>query len=144
MRREPYPARPGFTLVEICVVLAILAVALLALPGRMLPGLRGRAGAAAALRLADDLAATRAAALAEGGMRELRIDPGGRFYRVGGQSRALPDGARLAGSGGAVWFFADGSARGGPVSLTDGGRVWRISIDALSGRIAWRGPGGGG
>jgi prepilin-type N-terminal cleavage/methylation domain-containing protein len=134
MRSRHLPAPPGFSLLEISVVLAILAAAIAALPSRLLPALSGRAAVAAAAAIATDLRAVRDAARTEAAERDVLIGPDGGSYRLPGGMRALPADTRLAGPP-RLRFFADGSASAAALSVIVGGhRAW-VRVAPLTGRI---------
>ena len=139
-------AATGFTLIELLVVLAIIALAMIAVPSIVagLPGVRLRAAT-------DDMVATlrglHEEAIRRQDTTELILDPVARAYRdsTGRGAQALPPvvssvGFRAITIGPAVplvriRFFADGSASGGTIRLQHGSLSTSIVIDWLTGRV---------
>ncbi len=136
----------GFTLLEMLVVLAIIALAVSALPVLTagLPGVRLRAEAD---RIAATLRDLRERAIREDATTELVVDPAARAYAASGEPRAhrlpadvvsiaiepaiaapMPDARRIR-------FFADGTATGGTVVLRGAHRAMSIAVDWLSGAV---------
>ena len=142
-------AAHGFTLIELVVVLLVLAVAVaVVVPGlgRGTEGLRARAevaGFSAFLRHAREQAVTR------GRTHEVRIDPeehlmvlalpGSDKVRA---SRKVAQGLRVFASTPTaltVRFLPQGLSSGGSFRLeAPGGRVYFVTVDALTGRVAHR------
>ena len=134
----------GFTLIEVIVVLVILGLglALLATRGPLRSAaldLRAATGEVAqALRLA------RTRAIATDRTVVVSLDPAGNAFRVGsGPAQPLPRGVAMealatqgAAPGIAAFRFApDGSASGGRITLTAGGRQAMVGVDWLTGRV---------
>lgn len=127
----------GFTLIEMVVVLAILAVAVgLAVP---LFGSRG-AGAelnAAAIRLRTAIAEARATAIAEDRPVSFRGDVAGGFWLdnrhrpLDGEDRQL---RILTAGGAAISFFPSGSSSGGRIVVQGPYARRQIAVDAVTGR----------
>ncbi|HUK59488.1 MAG TPA: GspH/FimT family pseudopilin [Stellaceae bacterium] len=133
----------GFTLVELLIVLAIMAVA-----GTMLAthfGV-GRAGAelrAASRELVAALDETRSVAIAQNRIAALTLDAGTRRYRDARGFHAIP--ARLAvawrglvpaggdGRTAAIYFFPDGSSSGGEIDFAAGDAKRAVSVDWFTG-----------
>ncbi len=137
----------GFTLIEMLVVLAVLA---------LIVGLIVSRGPARSQRLETDAAArglvgalrvARAQAIAQNRPVGVSVDVAGHAYRTGdGTLRTLPPalaisvttvtgqtaGDRL----GAISFAPDGSSTGGRIELAESGRVVRIGVDWLTGRVS--------
>lgn len=140
-RIPPVPAAgtPGFTLIEMIVVLVVLglvgSIVLSRGPLRS-PILDLRAGArvmAAAMRGA------RAQAVDADHDVTFTIDADHRDYGVrGGARRPLPAGLELAGKPEPVVFHPDGSASGGAVTLAENGRQLVIRVDWLTGAVTLR------
>lgn len=139
-------AGAGFTLVEVLVVLAIAALAMVAVPQLIagLPGIR--------LRIAADdmvlvLKGLRDEAMRQQVTTEIVIDRATRVYRVSTRTAAqrLPEvvGAigftapaiRSVSETQRIRFFADGSASGGTIRLVHGGLSQSITVDWLTGRV---------
>ncbi|HEY0202915.1 MAG TPA: GspH/FimT family pseudopilin [Acetobacteraceae bacterium] len=138
-------AAAGFTLIEVIVVLVILGLgmALLTTRGRLRStalDLRAATGEITqALRLA------RARAIVTDRQVVVALDPAGNAFRVGsGPAQTLPRGIVLEATavqgpaiGIAAFRFApDGSASGGRITLTAGGRSAMVGVDWLTGRVS--------
>ena len=146
----PETVQGGFTLIELVVVIALLAlVAAVAAPtaGRLFD-LSAPAGDAA--RLATALRKARMAAIAEGRVHHVLIDPARREWHDGGGTVTFsglatitavvpPAGQRANGAADFI-FLPDGSATGGRIVLGDGQRRQSIAVDWLTGRVAIAGP----
>ena len=138
----------GFTLIEVVVVLFVLALATaVVVPGigRGTEALRARAevsGFSAFLRHAREQAITRRR------IQEVRIDPDAHLIvlveagsdtvrssrRIGQAVRIDADATALT-----VRFLPQGLSSGGKYRMeTPGGRVYEITIDALTGRVVNR------
>ncbi len=139
----------GFTLVEMLVVLAILAVTAAA-SGLMLSGGRaGRAVEATAGRLAADLARTRIDAIRSGEPRALVFDGAANGWRrEGAPPVVLEPGVRLdlstarearatAGPGGTatVAFLPDGRSTGGRIDIRSGTVRRSLVVEWLTGTV---------
>lgn len=137
----------GFTLVELLVVLAVLALVLTLLPP-LLEGNQARAELTAAAReVAAALRETRGLALRDGRVESFAVDGRAGTFRAGASGRLhhLPAGLRLsldppaggaAAAQGVIRFFADGSSTGGGLALTQGGRRSHVAVDWLTGRVS--------
>jgi general secretion pathway protein H len=137
---------PGFTLIEMMVCLAILAVVLTLLPP-LLGRTRDNAALAEAARtLAAALRETRDEAITTGRDTSLAIDLASGTFRDGsGKVQSLPPGIRLSlvtttqerlgERSGAIRFFPDGSSTGGGISLAHDDRRDDVLVDWLTGRI---------
>lgn len=134
----------GFTLIELVVVLAILGLLLALLPDALSVAIPGQQLRAAAYQLADDLKDARTRAILTG--KSVEVPIGLSEGRTSGSpSRRLPrdtmirieDVPRRTFAGGQelVRFFPDGSASGGKINLSTGGRTYAISVDWLTGRV---------
>jgi general secretion pathway protein H len=140
----------GFTLIEILVVLAIIALAL----GATIPAyssiVDGARLRAAARDLANELRALRTAAIGRHEPVALSVAADGTGYRSPLHQTAvlLPSGATLAvvprdlgaqpGRKAEIVFFEDGSSSGGEVVIRRTDAVHVIDIDWLVGRISIR------
>ncbi len=137
----------GFTLVELLVVFAILALVISVAPvalRRTLPGLELKA---AARELADAFRDTRGIAVRENREAVLTIDVDERIYRVDRRSErrqiknsitiSLVTAASEAADGGTgrIRFFPDGTSTGGRVTLTQADRAYDLRVDWLTGRV---------
>lgn len=133
-------ADSGFTLMEMLVVLALLAV----VAGIALPVARrqndGVALRATAHQLAAHMRTARGAAIRDSAEKTLVLDAGGRRYWVEGVTKvqALAKGVELRVAG-ALRFYPDGTSTGGTVVLAGGGSAAEITLDTLTGtpRLQW-------
>lgn len=142
-------AQRGFTLIEVLVVLALVAVAsLLALGafGGGIEGMRLRAearGIAAGLRMAQALAA------ASGQPQEVQVRPAAHAWTdPRGRARELPAGIALEFTGarevqpsadtGAIRFFPGGGSTGGRITVRRESAAWDVDVAWLTGEVSIR------
>ncbi len=146
--KSPAPGPDGFTLLELMVVLALLAL----LMGLVLPGLqrtikkeRDRASLrqlATVLRLARSQAAT-----SRQRVRVFMDRETGRYWLEGSGRRGVLTGMRL-GKISLVWqdqerrqgyiaFYGDGSSSGGKLALEDAtGRQYTLEVAVITGKVS--------
>lgn len=135
----------GFTLIEVIVVLVILGLGMALLTTR--GPLRSTALdlRAATGEITQALRLARARAIATDRQVIVALDPAGNAFRVGSSpAQTLPKGVVLEATavqgpavGIAAFSFApDGSASGGRISLTAGGRRAIVGVDWLTGRVS--------
>lgn len=150
-RRSCAPRSAGFTLLELLLVVAVMASALALLGGAVAGALPGQQLRDATARLAAELRATRARAVATGEDQVFRLDPASRHWAsgpAGGEARRsglLPEGlslratvAREAQPGpdeAAIRFFADGTSSGGRIVLSRDSAAWRVDVAWLTGAV---------
>jgi general secretion pathway protein H len=139
-------ASAGFTLIEMIVVMAILALiaGLVMTRGPMNgPGIQAQVAAADMARL---LRRARAEAIAQGKPAAVTVEPGANAVRAGaGAPTPMPRDVRIvaaatAGEWGVgpsrtIRFWPDGSSSGGRIFLTAGQRKLAVTVDWFTGRV---------
>jgi len=137
---------PGFTLLEVLVVLVIIAMATTLAAMVFSGGLDGMRLRSSSKEIAAQLRYTRTQAIATGLPQRFSIDPRGhRWHAAGNRQGKIPPalgvdfiGARevqpRAGEGGIV-FFPDGASTGGRVQLSVKRAAWRIDVSWLTGEV---------
>lgn len=127
----------GFTLLEMLVTLAIMALA----AGIVFPALQlltgGRAGDDAAALVAQAMVQARSQALREDAAATVTLDRLGNrlVLSPGSASLDLPPGAVVELPTRGLTFYPDGSATGGSVGIAAGARALTVTVDPLTGRI---------
>ena len=142
----------GFTLLEIVLVMAIIALATVLAAAAMTGGFKGMQLKASAKEIASNLRYTRTQAIATGQPQRFVIDPVKHVWQApNAHHGSIPDklaieftGAREAqvkgapSSQGAIEFFPDGAATGGRIRLTAGTAAWDIDVAWLTGQVKVR------
>ena len=136
----------GFTLVELLVVLAILALVMAVIPPFLAGGQARAELSSSAREIASALHETRSLAIREGRSETFVVDgTAGAFRAAGGApERRVPAGLRLSLltlankrlDVGVIRFFGDGSSTGGSVSILQGERRSDVTVDWLTGRVS--------
>ena len=147
IQRFPSGRAPGFTLLEVLVVLVIIAMATTFAAMALGGGLDGMRLRSSSKEIAAQLRYTRTRAIATGQPQRFSIDPRARTWR-GPDNRhgEIPKslgvdfiGARevqsRAGEG-AILFFPDGASTGGSVRLSVKRAAWRIDVAWLTGEVS--------
>lgn len=142
------PARTdGFTLLELLVVLAIVALMTAIAAPRFAAALPGAELDSGARKLAAGLREARSMAVSTNRAVPFTLRGGANLYTIGrgGESRQLPGklaitlvtGRReISGANqGSIRFFPDGSSTGGRIELKGAGGKRSIEVDWLTGRI---------
>lgn len=141
------PSR-GFTLLEVLVVLALLAMTYALVPPLFAVGGSTAELKAAARQLAAGLRKTRIQAIIEKKEASLTVDVNARKFQLSGEpkSHSLPGKAELtvftaqsevvADKTAAIRFFPDGSSTGGRVTIAMGKRKFLVDVDWLTGKVA--------
>lgn len=137
----------GFTLIEMLVVLAILALSFVLMAGYRPLWSRGLEIDTTAAMLAAELRLVRSEAIAANRAAAFELNVAGRRYRGGSApTRELP--ARMAvelttisderqsSGAGSIRFFPDGSSTGGRIVLAEGSRRVAVGVDWLTGRVS--------
>ena len=147
---KPHPNRstsPGFTLVEMVVVLALASLLLLLVPPLFSGGLSSAGLKSAAAQVAGGLRRARGRAILRGEETPLLLNVDERVLRIGEGGEALHldtalsislETARIEVSDpneGAIRFYPDGSSTGGRITLARGERKRVVDVDWLTGRI---------
>ena len=139
-------AARGFTLIEIMVVVALIAV----LTGVIAAVISGGLGSARVRAASKDLVAalrsTRAMAVVQRESQVLVLDVERRAYQAPGRdwvelpkdmemSMLTAADEQLDEGKGQIRFFPDGSSTGGNIELSRGEALWRIEIGWLTGEV---------
>ena len=142
----------GFTLLEIVLVMAIIALASVLAAAAMTGGFKGMQLKASAKEIASNLRYTRTQAIATGQPQRFVIDPAKHAWQApNAHHGSIPaklgiefTGAREAQANGtpagegAIEFFPDGAATGGRIRLTAGSAAWDIDVAWLTGQVRLR------
>jgi general secretion pathway protein H len=137
---------PGFTLIEVLVVLALIAAASALAAGVLTGGLAGLRLRSSANTVAAQLRYTRAQALATGEAQRFVIDPRAhRWSAPRGHHGDIPPTLGIAFIGaretqpsagqGAIVFFPDGASTGGRVQLSAKRAAWNVDVAWLTGEV---------
>jgi len=131
----------GFTLIELLAVLVLAGLAM-----ALVPPLLDKGGDRARLDhdrriILDLLRQARSDAIVSGRTIAFKIDAGRRRYGVEKTDKTLEDGVELTvetplAHPGEIHFFADGSASGGEIDLSNPAGRDRVLIDWLTGKAA--------
>jgi general secretion pathway protein H len=136
----------GFTLIELIVVFAIVAVLIVMVAGRGSPVSPATHARAAAREMAGAMRAARSEAIMTNRSVFFSVDANGRRYWWGKRmAQLLPSDLNVAlltakdqmesESVGHVRFDPDGGSTGGRVAIAGGGHNWWVGVDWLSGRV---------
>ncbi len=136
----------GFTLLELIVVLAIMALGLAYVAPNFARTLESVRFQSAVREVASGLRQVRGIALSQGREAVFFLDVEERTYRIDlGRPQRLPQAialtlntarSELAGPGqGNIRFFPDGSATGGRIVLALGKLKKRVDVNWLTGRV---------
>ncbi|MCA1714254.1 MAG: GspH/FimT family pseudopilin [Gammaproteobacteria bacterium] len=142
----------GFSLLEVLLVVAIIAIASLLATAAMSGGFEGLQLRASAKEIAANLRYTRAQAIATGQPQRFTIDPRAHTWQApNGRDGEIPEKLGIVFTGarevqpradeGAILFFADGAATGGRVQLQSSAKrgvrraAWDIDVAWLTGEV---------
>lgn len=139
----------GFTLIEMLVVVALIALAATVVSVSVGSGLAGARVKAASRDLVAALRYTRGQAIVKHEQKTLSIDVEKRRYRAPGKQwielpkdmtmKLFTARSELEEEGvGRIRFFPDGSSTGGHVDLMKNDAVWRIEVMWLTGDVKVR------
>lgn len=140
--------RNGFTMMELLIVLAIMAVVATVSIPLMGGGVSNSALKGAARELASGLRFARSEAVAKRHETFVAIDLAGRRFKVADDpvEHSLPKEAELklftaqsdlvSDTTGAIRFFPDGGSNGGRITIASGERKYDIDVDWLTGRVS--------
>lgn len=132
-RRFPHPA--GFTLLEMLVVISILSL----VSGILFPSvdkaLRRQAFVDSTRRIESALRAARALAIRSGAPVRFAVSRDRHSVTYDAVIERLPDTSIITSTGRDIVFFADGSAQGGTVDISDRTRSVRLSVRTAIGAI---------
>lgn len=148
----PPRTAPGFSLLEMLMVLVLIAAATLLAMAAFSGGLRGIQLRSAAKDVAAQMRFSRALAIASGKPQDVLIDPAARTWRAAkGRHGQLPGGGEVVFTGaraaqlgipdihaaqlGVVRFFPDGAATGGRLRLQANGAGWDVNVRWLTGEV---------
>lgn len=146
-RYLPAPHGTGFTLLELLVVVAILALLVAVVPPLVSGAIPGAELKSATRELAAALRYARSQAITYGRDVTLQLDVKSRRYAITGVNRdfALPADLDISVYGaasespdkltGGIRFFADGSSTGGRITVASAGRAYQVDVDWLLGRV---------
>jgi general secretion pathway protein H len=140
----------GFTLLEVTIVLLVASLVVgLALSSSRSPVSAATKASLAAAEISGALRAARLQAITANTPVAVEFDIAGHRYEIGGSGwRTISPDVELsllttrqevtARSSGRIRFAPDGSASGGRIELSGGGRTIWVGIDWLSGRVSQR------
>ena len=150
MKHEAKAARQaerGFTLVEMLIVMAILALILAVVPPLFSSSLSSATLRAAARDVAAGLRSARSEAITLNKEVRFRLDLESHSFTIGDDKTALSlpsdvdivlftaTSETINGQVGAIRFFTDGSSTGGGITLIDEDRKFEVMVDWLTGRV---------
>ena len=138
----------GFTMIELLVVLAIIAIASALIIPMFGKGVSTTELKSAARQLAAGLRLARSEAVSQRRETFLVLDLAGRRFKVDRdpQEHALPRGVELKlftaqkdlvdEKVGSIRFYPDGGSNGGRITVGSGERKYEVDVDWLTGRVA--------
>ena len=138
----------GFTIIELMVVLAVLALAYALVAPSVIALLDRPRLDNSARAVAVSLRETRATAIKTFHDTVFTVAPDRKSWRAGGKTGTVAegvdlslerpgwDGGRNAGRAQAIIFFPDGSSTGGRILLNSSGRTRVVAVEWLTGRVS--------
>jgi len=139
----------GFTLIEIVLVVALIAVGVGVVGFALTAGLESQRVQAASRDLVAALRYTRGHAIVEREPQVLELDVEARTYQAADRPLVeLPKGMEMrlltaaeeqsGATSGRIRFYPDGSSTGGRIKLVRGGRAWDVEVSWLTGEVRLR------
>ena len=139
----------GFSLLEMLMVIAIVAIAMLLTAGVVTGTFAGMQLRTEAKRVAAQLRFTRAQAIATGEPQRFTLDPQTRTWTAPkDRDGEIPEKLTIVFTGarevqarrdeGAIVFFPDGASTGGRVQLSVKDAAWNIDVAWLTGEVRLR------
>jgi general secretion pathway protein H len=136
----------GFSLLEVLLVVAILAIASVLAATAMTGGFDGIQLRSSAKEIAAQLRYTRAQAIATGTSQSFTIDPRAHAWTAPNDRHGeIPKKLAIVFTGarevqpregeGAIMFFADGASTGGRVQLSIKRAAWNVDVTWLTGEV---------
>ncbi|WP_407354559.1 type II secretion system protein XpsH [Luteimonas sp. R10] len=136
----------GFSLLEVLMVVALIAVASVLAVGVLGGGIERLQLRSSAKEIAANLRFARAHALATGTPQRFVIDPVAHTWQgPAGRQGSVPDALEIVFTGarevqpradqGAIVFFDDGASTGGRVQLRSGEAAWNVDVAWLTGEV---------
>lgn len=136
-------AAKGFTLIEMLVVLAIMALVVALLTPMMRIGRASADLRAASSEMLAAMRTARSTAISQNRTTAIVLDPVRGRYAEPKRDHVLPNGMTMSWRAlwpvaghdhlGAIYFFPDGSATGGEIDLRTGNTVGAVVVDWFSG-----------
>lgn len=135
----------GFTLLEILLVMALVSGAMVMMAAALARGGDGSRLRVASSQMANGLRDTRARAMLNQVPERFELNLQARHWQAAGRSaQPVSTGIDLTmttaselrtPAGGSIVFFPDGASTGGRVELAQGGQVWRLDVNWLTGQV---------
>jgi len=137
----------GFTLLELIVVLALMAVLMTVVPPMISSALPGTQLKSASRELAASLRYARNHALTAREEATLTLDVEKHSFKMTGREKsyAIPENLKIeiltaesetkGENIGAIRFFPDGGSTGGRITLSYGERAFGVDVDWLTGKV---------
>ncbi len=138
---------PGFTLLELLVVLAIVALAMTLLPSFLSAGRANTEMRQEARNLVNALRKTRSIAIVKNRETAFILNLEARSYKIGELGAEQPLGGAVAmelltaqseqvgGQVGGIRFYPGGGSSGGEIRLSLGGASQLVTVDWLTGAV---------